>query len=773
MRRILAVCLFVATVFAFVPGGPAAAVGEPLTGTVRASGSPVSFATVTLTSTVPPNTTYITMTGVSGAYAITAPDGGYTLAASAPGYFPNPAIPVTINTATPQQQDLFLLGFGPPPPPPPPSVPITITGRLVDDLGNGTNGTVTSVLSNPFPTTPPPPVTVPSDGNFSVVLPAGSWRVTAGGPGRQPVTFDNVTTSRDLGNITLLPGATVTGVVTNSAGAPIAGAEVRAFKSGVFAIAGPVFTDAQGRYTLALGAAGDWSVQARAAGYATEGLVPASSYPIGVTTKDVVLRRNGTLTGTVYDPQGNPLVGIFIGLSGAEARSTQTDANGAFSFTLPPGSYSLSVLSSTLYRPVALPVAISEDATVTQDVRLRDASTVTLKTSAGPFTSPPSNDVLIVGCAPPGIPSFEATDQCVGGAPGARITFLGAPNADGVAPLNGPPGTYNVATVVIDLSRPGGAVVQPGVLTITLSDDQALTCTLYVDASSASSCTGGTPPDTDGIDPAAENGAPNDGDGNGDGTADSTQSHVASTPDPTGGYVTIAAASDQFPLSNVTAVDPASLASAPPAGVTGQSALVGFQIELPTGVGTATIDVYLDDPAGDIDSYWKYNGTTWIDATSLATFAPASGGRTKATLTLTDGGLGDQDGVVNGSIVDPGLFTARGPYTVRMFSPILTVGLRSAKSGTTVPFLFQVRDAQGRRVTLPVVSAPTSHKVRCPSGTPLPLRSLGFLPATTSTSGGGNWYAGWRATNGMKGTCQAVTIRLDDGTALRSVIKVI
>ena len=484
-----------------------------------------------------------------------------------------------------------------------------------------------------------------------------------------------------------------------------------------------------------------------------------------------MLLRNGMLTGTLSDPQGNPLAGTFIGLSGSGARSTLTDANGTFSFTAPPGNYSLSVLSSTLYRPVAIPVTITEDATVTQDILLRDASTITLRTSTGPFTPPPAFDVFIVGCVAPGVPSFEPTSPCAGGAPGAQTTYFGAPNPGGVAALNAPPGTYNVAAVVVDLSQPGSAAIQPGVLDLTLSDDQTLTCTLYVDASSPSGCTGGTPADTDGIDAALEDGAPNGGDGNGDDTPDSAQPHVASTPDPTGGYVTIAAPDAGYPLSNVTADDPGSL-PAPPAGVTGQSALVGFEVELPAGVTTTTVDVYLDDPNGDIDSYWKYDGSTWIDATSLATFADAGGDRTKATLTLTDGGFGDQDGAVDGSIVDPGVFTSRGPYKVRVISPVLDVGLRSAKAGTTVPFLFQVRDTSGRPVTLDVVSAPTSARVTCPRGAALPLPSLSFLPATTYTSGGGNWYAGWRATKAMKGTCQAVTIALDDGTTLLYTIKV-
>ncbi|MGI0091069.1 MAG: beta strand repeat-containing protein, partial [Nitrososphaerales archaeon] len=48
--------------------------------------------------------------------------------------------------------------------------------------------------------------------------------------------------------------------------------------------------------------------------------------------------------------------------------------------------------------------------------------------------------------------------------------------------------------------------------------------------------------------------------------------------------------------------------------------------------------------------YWKYNGTQWINATSLIT---AEEGNT-TTLTITDGGPGDLDGVANGEITDPG-----------------------------------------------------------------------------------------------------------------------
>jgi hypothetical protein len=112
-----------------------------------------------------------------------------------------------------------------------------------------------------------------------------------------------------------------------------------------------------------------------------------------------------------------------------------------------------------------------------------------------------------------------------------------------------------------------------------------------------------------------------------------------------GGALTLE--TDAGTLANVTAVDPATLGP-PPAGVTFPRGLVSFQITgLPDGA-TATIRLVL--PVGtSVARYFKFNGSAWSDATSLATFAG-----NVVTLFLTDGGAGDEDGLANGVIVDPG-----------------------------------------------------------------------------------------------------------------------
>jgi hypothetical protein len=49
--------------------------------------------------------------------------------------------------------------------------------------------------------------------------------------------------------------------------------------------------------------------------------------------------------------------------------------------------------------------------------------------------------------------------------------------------------------------------------------------------------------------------------------------------------------------------------------------------------------------------YWKCINGQWVNVTSLL---GSNDGDNTLTLTLTDGGLGDADGVANGTIVDPG-----------------------------------------------------------------------------------------------------------------------
>jgi hypothetical protein len=67
------------------------------------------------------------------------------------------------------------------------------------------------------------------------------------------------------------------------------------------------------------------------------------------------------------------------------------------------------------------------------------------------------------------------------------------------------------------------------------------------------------------------------------------------------------------------------------------------------GIATITINLPSNIPAGT--EYWKCINGQWVDCTSLL---GDDDGDNVLTLTITDGGPGDADGIANGIIVDPG-----------------------------------------------------------------------------------------------------------------------
>lgn len=79
--------------------------------------------------------------------------------------------------------------------------------------------------------------------------------------------------------------------------------------------------------------------------------------------------------------------------------------------------------------------------------------------------------------------------------------------------------------------------------------------------------------------------------------------------------------------------------------------LISMQLKPDTAGGTVRVTVYLANPAPEAYKWYKY-GTNdgWYDFSDYAEF---NDDRDQVTLTLTDGGIGDDDGAANGVIVDP------------------------------------------------------------------------------------------------------------------------
>jgi hypothetical protein len=109
--------------------------------------------------------------------------------------------------------------------------------------------------------------------------------------------------------------------------------------------------------------------------------------------------------------------------------------------------------------------------------------------------------------------------------------------------------------------------------------------------------------------------------------------------------------------SNVTAIE--TLMSIPADSISEQYAkptsmpldVICFRFHVEQVGDTATITIFLSDPVPEGSKWYKYDlQSGWQDYSSHAVF---SADRKKLTLELTDGGIGDGDGVANGVILDP------------------------------------------------------------------------------------------------------------------------
>ena len=110
-------------------------------------------------------------------------------------------------------------------------------------------------------------------------------------------------------------------------------------------------------------------------------------------------------------------------------------------------------------------------------------------------------------------------------------------------------------------------------------------------------------------------------------------------------------------LDEVTAVDPATLGTVP-SGASFPSGAIAFTV---TGLEPgSTVTVRVIFPVGSAATrYFKFHDGAWFDAAPSASVVG-----NVVTLTLTDGSALDDDGAVNGVIVDPG-----GPVSVAATAP--------------------------------------------------------------------------------------------------------
>ena len=165
--------------------------------------------------------------------------------------------------------------------------------------------------------------------------------------------------------------------------------------------------------------------------------------------------------------------------------------------------------------------------------------------------------------------------------------------------------------------------------------------------------------DGDNVADAVEALAPNNGDGNNDGTPDYEQQNVTSLPVNGGGlgdgasYVTVAAPAGTE-LTNVYTIDPTDttkVKTPPPPGVTLPEGLTNLVLKGVEAGTDQTISIFTSSTQ-DVTGYAKYDPTNkqW----SLLPDDRVRIFEDRVEITLTDGGIGDDDGQANRRISDPG-----------------------------------------------------------------------------------------------------------------------
>ena len=116
--------------------------------------------------------------------------------------------------------------------------------------------------------------------------------------------------------------------------------------------------------------------------------------------------------------------------------------------------------------------------------------------------------------------------------------------------------------------------------------------------------------------------------------------------------------------TSLTTVDPLTLPADPQKPDDLIYGLINFRIKVAHPGDSAVISIYLSAPAPEDYSWYKYNNSTgWIDFSEHAVF---NADRSQVTISITDGGPGDDDQMANGEIVDPsglGIISTTSPVS--------------------------------------------------------------------------------------------------------------
>jgi hypothetical protein len=291
------------------------------------------------------------------------PPGSYRLDCVRDGYVPV-QVTVTLPVGAPHIFRDFALAR---------TLPFTITGTVTSLAGPPiANATITLVRNSAVPgilTT-----TTDGSGNYTITMDpgpyAGSYDISAKATGfaTRDILIASVPNGATITQNFVLPAsATVSGQVSDTRGAAIAGATVTA--SSASSSPASTTTDSAGHYTLAALAPDTYTVTATA--FAFQAGTATVTVGVGATAKqDFVLADavTGTVTGLVFDDlDATPLPGATVRATGGP--STGTDDNGNYSLTLPSGTMVLTA-AHPRYLDARTSVDVVGMGTITTDIGL-------------------------------------------------------------------------------------------------------------------------------------------------------------------------------------------------------------------------------------------------------------------------------------------------------------------------------------------------------------------------------------------------------------------
>ncbi len=309
-------------------------------------------------------------TNSAGSYTLTAALGTYSVTASASGYLPSTQSNIGVASNSTTTLNFALTQSG------------TISGTVTSSTGVAiANATVSYSGGSTTATTN-------ASGAFTLNVAPGTYSVTASASGYQNSTQSNVTVSigtTAIANFSLLQLiGTITGTVTNSAGAAIAGATVSYSGGSATAI-----SNSAGGYSLNV-APGTYSVTATATGYqsstqsnvtVTVGTTTTANFSLvqsvgtAMTTVQAADKFQSGLTALslaypLTPTAGNTLivVGISSGLSGTNltvSDNNQQSWQSAYSYVTNPnsnGQVKVWYVSNCVGQPTTVTVSIGSTA---------------------------------------------------------------------------------------------------------------------------------------------------------------------------------------------------------------------------------------------------------------------------------------------------------------------------------------------------------------------------------------------------------------------------